>query len=122
LEEPPLEKKATVLNRIQWAEEEDVWQGEFEGNVFGTNVSVMFYTTDEVGHGPPLHQHPYDEIFIVRQGRALFTVGKEQLEVAAGQIVFGPANIPHKFINLGPGRLETTDLHNTDRFIQENLE
>ncbi|WEX75128.1 cupin domain-containing protein [Sinorhizobium numidicum] len=117
-----MQGRSALLDRAQWAEKEEVWQGQFEGNVFGTNVSVMFYTTDEVGRGPKLHKHPYDEVFIVRQGRALFTVGDQQLEATAGQIVFGPANTPHKFINLGPGRLETTDLHVTDKFAQEDLE
>lgn len=114
--------KLLVLDRDQWAEKSDVWQGEFEGNHFGTNVSVMFYTTDQVGRGPSLHLHPYDEIFIVRQGHALFTVGEEQMKVSAGQIVFGPANIPHKYINLGPQRLEMIDIHVTDAFIQEDME
>jgi len=117
-----MQKKAALLERSQWAEKEDMWQGEFEGNVFGTNVSVMFYTTVEVGRGPKLHKHPYDEVFIVRQGLALFTVGDQQMKAEAGQIVFGPANIPHKYVNLGPGRLEMTDLHVADRFAQENLE
>lgn len=117
-----MQKEAAILDRSQWAEKADVWQGEFEGNLFGTNVSVMFYTTDKIGHGPKLHQHPYDEVFIVREGRALFTVGEKQLEATAGQIVFGPANIPHKYINLGPDRLEMTDLHVTDTFVQVDLE
>ncbi|MBA8901976.1 cupin domain-containing protein [Phyllobacterium sp. P30BS-XVII] len=117
-----MQKKATVLDRAQWAEESDVWQGEFEGMRFGTGVSVMFYTTDQIGHGPKLHRHPYDEVFIVREGRALFTIGEQQIEAKAGQIVFGPAHVPHKFVNLGPGRLETTDLHVTEAFIQEDLE
>lgn len=76
-----MQKKAVLLDRAQWAEKESVWQGEFQGSVFGANVSVMFYTTDEIGRGPRLHKHPYDEVFIVRQGRALFTVGEQQLEV-----------------------------------------
>lgn len=117
-----MEKIAALLERAEWAERPDAWKGEFEGKLFGTDVSVMFYTTDEVGRGPRLHRHPYDEVFIIREGRALFTVGDRQIEAAAGQIVFGPANVPHKFVNLGPGRLETTDIHVTDRFIQENLE
>ncbi|MHC1549798.1 cupin domain-containing protein [Phyllobacterium sp. K27] len=116
-----MQKKAALLDRAQWAEESDVWQGEFEGALLGTDVSVMFYTTDKIGHGPKLHRHPYDEIFIVRQGRALF-IGDQQLEATVGQIVFGPANVAHKFANLGPGRLETTDLHVSKSFIQENLE
>ena len=82
----------------------------------------MFYTTDEIGHGPKLYRHPYDEIFIVRQGNVLFTIGEQQLEAAAGQIAFGPANVPHKYINLGLGRLEMTDLHVAGAFVQEDLE
>ncbi|MCA1444572.1 hypothetical protein I6F07_31195 [Ensifer sp. IC4062] len=62
-----MQRKLALLDRAQWAENEEIWKGEFEGNVFGTNVSVIFYTTDEVG-------------------------------------------------------LETTDLHVTDRIIQEDLE
>ena len=48
---------------------------------------------------PVWHVHPYDKIFIIREGRALFTVGEIRIEAEAGQIVFGPANIPHKFHN-----------------------
>jgi mannose-6-phosphate isomerase-like protein (cupin superfamily) len=116
------DKEPALLDRAEWSEDTEKWQGEFEGIRFGTNVSVMFYTTDEVGHGPKLHRHPYDEVFIVREGRAMFMVGKQTLEAAAGQIVFGPANIPHKYFNMGPGRLEMTDLHVTDIFVQEDLE
>lgn len=117
-----MQKKAVLLERAQWAEKESVWQGEFEGSLFGANVSVMFYTTDEIGRGPKLHKHPYDEVFIVRQGRALFTVGEQQLDVREGQIVFGPANLPHKYVNMGPGRLEMIDIHVTGEFSQEDLE
>ncbi len=48
-----MQKKAVLLERAQWAEKESVWQGEFEGSVFGANVSVMFYTTDEIGPRAP---------------------------------------------------------------------
>lgn len=115
-------KGALILDPTQWADIPGKWDGEFEGNFFGTNVSVMFYTTDKIGGGPVLHRHPYDEVFIVRQGRALFTVGDQQLEVCTGQIVFGPANLPHKYINLGPEQLEMIDIHVTSSFIQEDLE
>lgn len=117
-----MQKQAAILERTEWAEKPDVWHGEFEGKHFGTNVSVMFYTTEHIGRGPRLHKHPYDEIFIIRQGRALFTVGDRQFEAVAGQIIFGPANIPHKYVNLGPHSLEMTDIHVTDKFEQENLD
>lgn len=98
------------------------WRGRFDGAAFETGASVIFYATDEVGAGPRLHVHPYDEIFIVREGRALFTIGEEQVEADAGDILFGPANVPHRFVNLGPGRLETTDIHVSDRISQTDLD
>ena len=114
--------KAVLIKREEWAKRDDAWYGSVEGTRFGTDTSIIFYTTDIVGHGPKLHRHPYDEIFIVRQGEALFTVGDQQIKVKEGQVVFGPASIPHKFINLGPGRLETTDIHVSRQFVQEDLE
>jgi mannose-6-phosphate isomerase-like protein (cupin superfamily) len=113
--------KPRVFDRSNWAAHADLWKGRIEGYNLGTGVTVLFYTTDEVGAGPLWHVHPYDEVFIIRQGRALFTVGNERFKCEAGQIVFGPAGIPHKFTNLGPGRLETTDIHVSDRFIQTDL-
>ena len=113
--------KPQVLDRSDWASHVNLWRGQVEGHRLGTGVTILFYTTDEVGAGPRLHVHPYDEVFIIRQGRALFTVGSERFTCEAGQIVFGPAGVPHKFTNLGPGRLETTDIHVSDRWIQTDL-
>nr|WP_320012239.1 cupin domain-containing protein [uncultured Desulfobulbus sp.] len=83
---------------------------------------MLFFTTEESGVGPSWHVHTYDEIFIIREGKALFTIGESKIEAEAGDIVLGPANIPHKFHNVGPGRLETTDIHLADRWEQVNLE
>ncbi len=117
-----MKKPITMLDRSVWSEGDDFWQGEFEGRTFGTNASVMFYTVNEVGKGTGLHKHPYDEIFIMRQGNALFTIGDQEIRASAGQVLFGPANIPHKYVNLGPGPLETLDIHVSVVFIQENLD
>ena len=111
-----------VLNRSDWAVHDEQWRGRFEGKDIGTDVTVLFFSRDEVGSGPVLHVHPYDEVFIVRQGRAQFTIGDSEIEAEAGQILLAPANVPHKFKNLGPGRLETTDIHLSARFIQTDLE
>ena len=56
------------------------------------------------------------------RGCALFTVGDRQITAEAGQILMAPAHVPHKFVNLGPGRLETTDIHLSDHFAQVDLE
>lgn len=110
------------IPREDWARDAEHWRGRLEGHKLGTNVTVLFFSSDEPGDGPPLHVHPYDELFILRQGRARFTVGDAVIEATAGDIVFGPADVPHKFENLGPGRLETTDIHLNDRLVQTNLE
>ena len=117
-----MSRKPVVLQRADWAVDDDLWRGRLEGKDIGTDVTVLFFTSDEIGSGPPLHVHPYDEVFIVRQGRARFTIGDQTFKAEAGQILFGPASVPHKFENLGPGRLETTDIHLSDRLIQTELD
>ncbi|MBL8590532.1 MAG: cupin domain-containing protein [Methylobacteriaceae bacterium] len=115
-----------VLDRADWSrpghETGDLWRGRFDGDVFGAQTSVIFYSTDEIGAGPKLHHHPYDEIFILRRGHARFTVGDRRFEAGEGQVVFGPAGVPHKFVNLGPGPLETIDIHIAPRIVQFDLE
>ena len=115
-------RKAVRLKREDWAVEEDEWVGRFEGTTIGSDVTVLFFSSETVGSGPPLHFHPYDEVFIVRQGRARYTIGDETIDAEAGEILLAPAETPHKFENLGPGRLETTDIHLSARFIQTDLE
>ena len=114
--------KPVHLKRSDWAIDNRLWKGVLEGKDMGTGVTVLFYATEEVGKGPTWHVHPYDEIFIVRTGRALFTIGDEKIEASVGDVLMGPANIPHKYTNLGPGLLETTDIHASDRWIQTDLE
>src|SRR5680860_863157 len=114
--------KPVILKRSDWASHDELWKGRFEGKDIGTGVTVLFYATEEVGKGPTWHVHPYDEIFIMRQGRAIFTIGDEKFEAEAGDILLGPANIPHKYTNLGPGVLESTDIHLSDTWIQTDLD
>jgi len=98
------------------------WRGSVEGIAMGGAVTVLAYGTDIPGAGPRLHVHPYDETFIVVEGRARFFVGEAIIEAAAGEIVLGPAGIPHRFENLGPGRLQTIDVHHSPRWIQTDLD
>jgi mannose-6-phosphate isomerase-like protein (cupin superfamily) len=111
-----------VIHRSDWASDDHLWKGYFEGGDMGTEVTVLFYVTEIVGEGPRWHVHPYDEIFIIRKGKALFTIGDKKIEATAGDILLGPGEIPHKYHNLGPGSLETTDIHLSDRWTQTNLE
>lgn len=113
---------AHVIDRETWAGESEGWHGELQGAPYGAGVSVIFFSRVEMGGGPRLHQHPYAETFIVRAGRGLYTIGDQEIEARAGQILVCPANTPHKFKNLGPGRLETIDIHASETFITEWLE
>ena len=115
-------RKPVILKRADWASHDTLWKGNIIGKDFGTDVTILFYATDEVGIGPKWHVHPYDEIFIMRKGRALFTIGGEKIEAEVGDVLLGPADIPHKYHNLGPGVLESTDIHLSATWIQTNLD
>lgn len=117
-----MSRKAVRRTRDDWARHDRLWKGVLEGKDMDTGVTVLFYATEETGVGPLWHVHPYDEIFIVRKGRALFTIGETKIEAEAGDVLMGPADVPHKYTNLGPGLLETTDIHLSDRWIQTDLE
>lgn len=98
------------------------YRGSVNGEVLGAQVTVLTYGNDEPGVGPVLHVHPYDEVFVVTQGRARFFVGDQVIDAEAGETVLGPAGVPHRFVNLGPGRLQTIDIHHSPKWIQTNLE
>ena len=80
-----------------WARDDTLWRGRFEGRDIGSDVTVLFFASEEVGAGAVWHRHPYDEIFIIRAGRALFKIGDREVEATAGQILKAPAGTPHKF-------------------------
>lgn len=93
----------------------------FEGEKHGSGVS-MFLVDNEPGEGPGLHVHPYSETWVVRSGRARFTADGEDLEAGPGDIIVVGPDTPHKFVNLGPGRLDLVCVHDSPRIIQEDLE
>jgi mannose-6-phosphate isomerase-like protein (cupin superfamily) len=100
----------------------DAISRSFQGQQYN-NATVSFLIVEtQPGNGPRLHSHPYEEIFIVQEGQAIFTVGDKTLDITAGQIVVAPANVPHKFINSGTGPLRQIDIHPSPRFITTWLE
>jgi mannose-6-phosphate isomerase-like protein (cupin superfamily) len=93
-----------------------------QGAAYGAGVSLIFEDSDVEGEGPDLHQHPYAETFVIRGGKALFTVAGEQLVGVAGQVLVVPSFTPHKFEIVGPDRYIATHIHASDTFITEWLE
>lgn len=95
---------------------------DLEGLLFGSAVSIMREFITEAGRGPRLHRHPYAETFLIHRGRALFTVGEEQVIGVGGQILAVPALVAHRFEVLDGGPYEATHIHANDRFVTEWLE
>jgi mannose-6-phosphate isomerase-like protein (cupin superfamily) len=109
-----------VVNRDELARSEGTY--ELEGYLYGdAGVSVILVDMAP-GEGPRLHRHPYEEVFIIQEGSATYTIGSAAVEASAGQIVIAPANVPHKFVNSGTARLRQVDIHHSPRFITEWLE
>lgn len=94
---------------------------KFEGAPYGSGAS-FFHVHAEPGQGASLHVHPYPETWIVRDGKVRFTVGEAEIVANPGEIVVAAANIPHKFLNIGPGPLEIICIHPSPTIIQEDLE
>jgi mannose-6-phosphate isomerase-like protein (cupin superfamily) len=94
---------------------------ELVGEEHAVGVCLIFVDAPP-GRGPSLHRHPYEEIFVVQEGRVTFTLGDSELEAAAGEIVVVPAHTPHAFVNPGPGPLRQLDIHVSPRFVTEWLD
>ncbi|HLZ63712.1 MAG TPA: cupin domain-containing protein [Ktedonosporobacter sp.] len=94
----------------------------FQGGEYGDIPASFFWVFTLPGRGPGLHIHPYEEVFILQQGRATFTIGDATQEVSGGHIVIAPANTPHKFKNSGEEPLQMLSIHPSKEVIQEWLE
>ena len=56
-------------------------------------------TNDPRGSGPPLHlHHNEDETFYVLEGEVTVQVGDERIDLAAGDFLFGPREVPHAYV------------------------
>lgn len=119
----PIQSKAApaLIAVSAWQNEGKALRGLIEGKTLNTGVSLTRYVTDVVGQGPTLHVHPYDEIFVMTEGNARFTVGDQVIDATTGDVVFGPSNIPHGYQNLGPGTLDVLGIHVSPEWIQFNL-
>ncbi len=73
------------------------------------------------GAGPRLHRHPYEEVFVILEGEATFTLRDAQHVARAGEVVVAPAGVPHTFTNSGSTRLRQVDVHVSPRFETEWL-
>ena len=92
----------------------------FEGCEAGSPVS-FFLVDAEPGKGSSLHVHPYAETWVVKRGKAEFTVGDEKAHASPGDIVVAPAEVPHRWTNVGTDRLELVCIHPSARILQTSV-
>jgi quercetin dioxygenase-like cupin family protein len=94
---------------------------EFVGAEHGEVPFSIILVHAPPGAGPRLHRHPYPEVFVVESGEARFQLGDDTMVVRGGQVVVGPANVPHGFTNTGTGPLRLTAIHGAAAFDTEWL-
>nr|BBH87396.1 hypothetical protein KTC_21470 [Thermosporothrix sp. COM3] len=94
----------------------------FQGEEYGGVAGSFFWVHPLPGRGSTLHKHPYQEVFVVQEGRVTFTIGETSLEVEAGNVVVAPANTPHKYTNTGTEQAQMISFHPSPHVIQEVLE
>src|SRR5262245_38879892 len=97
------------------------FRGLLEGKSLQTNITLIRYVTDVVGEGPTLNVQPYDQICTITISRSRFNVSVSTIDAKAVYFVLSPTNIPHVYQNLGPGRLDSLDIHLSPEWIQYNL-
>ena len=94
---------------------------EFEGKDYGAGLTLILVNVP-TGHGPNLHRHPYEEIFVVHAGTGDFFVDESQVQARAGDIVIAPAGTAHRFVNAGSDHLQLTAIHHNANFVTDWLE
>jgi len=73
------------------------------------NSQVNSVTTGVTAFAPgtaiPLHTHNVEESVLVIEGEATAVIGEEEFELNLGDATWVPADLPHRFINRGAGRM-----------------
>jgi mannose-6-phosphate isomerase-like protein (cupin superfamily) len=110
----------TILDRGELQRDGNTY--EFQGYQHGDTDISLIWVDMPPGEGVRLHQHPYQEVFVIQEGSATFTIGSTSVEAHAGQIVIVPGGLPHKFVNSGEQQLRQVDIHLSKQFITHWLE
>lgn len=63
----------------------------------GGQMTILEITEPPNGEGPLHVHHTEDEGFWILEGSATFEVGDQTIEARAGDYVFGPRDIPHRY-------------------------
>jgi mannose-6-phosphate isomerase-like protein (cupin superfamily) len=94
----------------------------YEGARHGPSTVTILFSENQPGDGPRLHRHPYDETWIVQEGRVQVWIGEETGEASGGDIAVAPPNTPHKFKNIGQDVAILICIHASPTVMTEWLE
>lgn len=110
-----------LINRSDGRSDGTDWTENYEEIPGNPGVSLILESIAEAGRGPRLHLHPYAETFVIRRGGARFTVGDEEFDAHAGQILVVEPQTPHKFVS-HEGGYEAVHIHSSPYFETTWLE
>ncbi len=64
---------------------------------------MLSFVDIEPGATVSEHQHPHEQVGMVLEGRAMFTIGGEQKLMHKGDMYRIPGNVPHRVVALEEG-------------------
>jgi quercetin dioxygenase-like cupin family protein len=112
---------AEIVRTGMWAEGAKVRDWDLEGEKLGIDATLILTDMDE-GQGPRLHKHPYPETWVITSGTAKFTAGDDTIIARIGDVVKVEAELPHKFVAVGPEPLRMLCIHHAPKFTTVWLE
>lgn len=89
----------TLLANLPQPADGDYPQGTpFVRGLAHGSMSAELFAPATSGLGRDIQQpHAQDELYIVQRGRSMFWLDGERTEVQAGDALFVPAGVPHRF-------------------------
>jgi quercetin dioxygenase-like cupin family protein len=89
----------------------------FAGAEHGAGVSVVLLDAAP-GEGQAPHVHPVEEVVVVQEGAAKFSLGARQARIVrADQVVRVPAGVPHRWVVDGDGRLRAVAVYGAAEIV-----
>ena len=76
--------------------DENAFYHEFiNNNTLSSGIYVL-----HAGQDDPQEPHKYDELYFILEGSSRFAVAGEQFDVQAGDALFVPAHVSHRFFDI----------------------
>src|SRR5260370_9689872 len=100
-----------IVNREQLSRDGNTY--ELQGYQYGSTTISLILVDVPPGEGPKLHVHPYEEVLVIQEGCATYTIRSTTLEAKARQIAIVPAGATHQFGHSGSVPHLAVDIHHS---------